>query len=341
MIPTLTGSVPATGLGTVLMHEHVFVLNAELMINYPELFPVDQMVDRAVQTLTEVAQTGVDTFVDLTVMGTGRNIPVLQRIAERVDLNILVATGWYTYHEAPVFASLNGPGRLLDGPDPLAEMFIRDIREGISSTGVRAAVLKCSADRFGVTDGVQNIMQAVADAHLETGAPIMTHSSTSNDTGTLQQDYFASRGIDLSGVVIGHVGDTDDIDALRRIADRGSVLGMDRFGLESQLPYDRRVDTVVRMCELGYADRMVLATDSSVFSMNFPDEHRRTNLPLWDARAVMPRIVEDIRARGVSDDDIDRMMRQNPRRILAGAQDTPGAHDTHDPADDTAQHSTR
>lgn len=324
MIPTLTGDVAVDELGTVLMHEHVFVLNAELMINYPEMFPEDEMVAKAVQVLTEVKATGVDTFVDLSVMGTGRNVPVLRRIAERVDLTIVVATGWYTYHEAPVFAQINGPGRLFDGPDPLTEIFVRDIREGISSTGVRAAVLKCSADKYGITDGVQNIMQAVADAHLETGAPIFTHSDSDNDTGQRQQDYFASRGIDLSGVVIGHVGDTDDVDALRRIADRGSVLGMDRFGLESRLPYEKRLDTVVRMCALGYADRMVLATDSSVFSMNFPDAHRRKNLPLWDARAIMPRIVEDLRARGVSDDDVDQMMRRTPRRILgASRNDSP------------------
>lgn len=320
MIPTLTGDVAIDGLGTVLMHEHVFVLNAELMVNYPEMFPEDDMVDRAVTALTEVTNTGVDTFVDLSVMGTGRNVPVLQRIAERVDLNIVVATGWYTYHEAPVFAQINGPGRLFDGPDPLTEIFVRDLRDGISSTGVRAAVLKCSADKYGMTDGVQTIMQAVADAHLETGAPIFTHSDSGNDTGLRQQDYFESRGIDLSGVVIGHVGDTNDIDALRRIADRGSVLGMDRFGLESRLPYDQRLETVVRMCELGYSDRMVLSTDSSVYSMNFPDAHRRKNLPLWDARAIVPRIVEDLRTRGISDDEVDQMMRRTPRRIFGASE---------------------
>lgn len=320
MIPTLTGDLEPDRLGTVLMHEHVFVLNAELMVNYPELFPEDEMIARAVSVLREVRETGVDTFVDLSVMGTGRNVPILQRIAQQVDLSILVATGWYSYHEAPVFAQLNGPGRLFDGPDPLTEMFVRDIRDGISTTGVRAAVLKCSADRYGMTEGVRLIMQAVADAHLETGAPIFTHSDAGNDTGLQQQDYFESRGIDLTGVVIGHVGDTDDLDALRRIADRGSVLGMDRFGLEARLPYEDRLRTVVDLCGLGYADRMVLATDSSVRSMNFPDEHRRTTLPLWDARAVMPRVVEDLRVRGVSDDDIDQMMRRTPRRILGAAR---------------------
>lgn len=319
MIPTLTGSVSENELGRVLMHEHVFVLNAELMINYPEMFPEDEMVRRAVAVLREVRETGIDTFVDLSVMGTGRNVPVLRRIAEQVDLNILVATGWYTYHEAPVFAQLNGPGRLFDGPDPLAEMFVRDIRHGISRTGVRAAVLKCSADTYGMTDGVMNIMQAVADAHLETGAPIFTHSDPSNETGPAQLDYFESRGIDLRGVVVGHCGDTDEIDRLRRMADRGAVLGMDRFGLEATLPYKARIETVAAMCKLGYADRMVISTDSSVFSMNFPDQHRRERLPLWDARAVMPRVVADLRASGVGEDDIDQMLRRNPARILQGS----------------------
>lgn len=319
MIPTLTGSVSESELGRVLMHEHVFVLNAELMINYPEMFPEDEMVRRAVAVLREVRDTGIDTFVDLSVMGTGRNVPVLRRIAEQVDLNILVATGWYTYHEAPVFAQLNGPGRLFDGPDPLTEMFVRDIRHGIGSTGVRAAVLKCSADRYGMTEGVMNIMQAVADAHLETGAPIFTHSDPGNETGPAQLDYFESRGIDLDGVVVGHCGDTDELDRLRRMADRGAVLGMDRFGLESRLPYKARIETVANMCRLGYADRMVISTDSSVFSMNFPDEHRRERLPLWDARAVMPRVVADLRSSGVGENDIDQMLLRNPARILHGS----------------------
>lgn len=319
MIQTLTGAVPVDALGRVLMHEHVFVLNAELMINYPSLFPEDIMVERAVNVLSEIHAGGIDTFVDLSVMGTGRNVPVLRRVAEQVGLNILVATGWYTYHEAPVFAQLNGPGRLFDGPDPLARLFIDDLRHGIGDTGVRAAVLKCSADRYGMTEGVINVMQAVADAHLETGAPIFTHSDPSNGTGLLQQDYFESRGIDPAGLVIGHCGDTGDLDELRRIADRGSVLGMDRFGLESRLPYPDRLQAVVSMCRLGYSDRMVLSTDSSVFSMNFPDEHRREHLPLWDARAVMPRVVEDLLALGVDKDDIDQMMRRNPARILGAS----------------------
>jgi phosphotriesterase-related protein len=121
-------------------------------------------------------------------------------------------------------------------------------------------------------------------------------------------------------VVIGHCGDTDDIDYLRRVADRGSVLGMDRFGLEARLPYDQRIKTVARLCELGYAPQMVLATDSSAYSMNFPDNARQERLPRWRAPEVMNAVVPDLRKRGVSDDDIHTMMTANPVRILDTAQ---------------------
>lgn len=316
MIPTLGAPVTADRLGVTLMHEHIFVLNAELMVNYPGRYPREWLVERGAAYLREIRESGVDTIVDLTVMGTGRNIPLVKEVAAQADLNVLVATGWYTYHEAPAFAHLNGPGRLLGGPDPLAEMFIRDVREGIDDTGVRAAVLKFATDHHGTTEGVFLVMQAVADAHLETGAPIFTHSDPALRNGLEQQDYLAGRGVDLTGVVIGHVGDTDDVDYLRAVADRGSVLGMDRFGLEARLPYEQRLDTVVRLCELGYADRMILATDSSAFSMNFPDDARAERLPRWRAPEVMGTVVPDLLRRGVTDEQVHTMMVRNPIKIL-------------------------
>lgn len=320
MIPAVAGELTVDTLGMTLMHEHIFVLNAELMVNYPGRFPTDTLIDRAVEYLQLVRAGGIDTIVDLTVMGTGRNIPLVQQVAARTDLNIIVASGWYTFHDAPSFATLNGPGRLLGGKDLLADMFIRDIREGIDGTGVKAGVLKFATDHLGFSEGVKNIMQAVADAHLETGAPVFTHSDPAQRNGLGQQDYLESRGVDLSGVVIGHCGDTDDLDYLKALADRGSVLGMDRFGMDSKLPFDRRLQVVAELCAAGYADRVVIATDSSAYSMNFPDAARTQRLPRWRATEIMDSVVPGLRKLEVSEADIETMMLANPRRILGGTQ---------------------
>ena len=48
-------------------------------------------------------------------------------------------------------------------------------------------------------------------------------------------------GADLTKVVLGHSGDTTDLDYLSELADAGCLLGMDRFGLDVITPFEERV----------------------------------------------------------------------------------------------------
>ena len=92
------------------------------------------------------------TIVDPTVIGLGRYIPRIQRIAEQVpDLNIVVATGCYTYDDVPFFFHYRGPalGASAPVPDPMVDMFVGDITDGIAGTGVKAGLLKCAIDHAG------------------------------------------------------------------------------------------------------------------------------------------------------------------------------------------------
>src|SRR5262245_64133854 len=96
-VETVKGPVDTTRLGQILMHESVFVLSAEIGQNFPEDWGnEDRRVNHAINRLTELKSAGVDTIVDLTVIGLGRYIPRIQRIAQHVDLNIIAATGVYT-----------------------------------------------------------------------------------------------------------------------------------------------------------------------------------------------------------------------------------------------------
>lgn len=112
--------------------------------NYPaEWGSEDDRVAGAVDRLTALSAQGVRTIVDPTVVGLGRSIPRISRIAEQVpDLNIVVATGLYTYNDVPAFFSYRGPALNAvvgtEVPDPMVEMFVGDITDGIAGTGVRA-----------------------------------------------------------------------------------------------------------------------------------------------------------------------------------------------------------
>ncbi len=177
-VNTVRGPVDGARLGRTLMHEHIFVLSPEIEKTADEWDEAAEQ-ERAVRKLRELKDHGIDTLVDLTVIGLGRYIPRVAAIAEQVpEINVVVATGVYTYNEVPMYFHFQGPGTILGGPEPMVEVFLREIREGIGETGVRAGILKCASDRPGITPGVERVLRAVAQAHRATGVPITTHTPT-------------------------------------------------------------------------------------------------------------------------------------------------------------------
>jgi phosphotriesterase-related protein len=314
---TARGPIDTADLGVTLMHEHVFIMTTEVAQNDPDAWgDEDRRVDDAIARLNELKSRGVDTVVDLTVIGLGRYIPRIAKIAAATDINIVVATGLYTYNDVPFRFHFQGPGTLLDGPETMTAMFVRDITEGIAGTGVKAAILKCATDEPGVTPGVERVLRAVAPAHRETGVPISTHTHAGSRRGLEQQRIFAEEGVDLSRVVIGHSGDSTDLDYLEELIANGSYLGMDRFGLDLLLPFEDRVDTVARMCERGHAQKMVLSHDACCYFDALPEDLTPLVLPNWHYLHIHNDVIPALKQRGVTDEQLETMLVDNPRRIF-------------------------
>lgn len=318
-VETMRGPIDTNDLGWTLMHEHIFVKNPELEENYPNPeWDEEGMFDIAVAGFQALADRGITTLVDLTVMGLGRSIPRIQRVAEATSLNILVATGYYTQHHLPAYFHNHGPGLYGDMPEPLVGMFVNDIREGIAGTGVKAAMIKVVTDKWGITHDIERVLAAAAEAHQETGRPITTHTNAAMRGGLEQQEFFRKRGVDLQHVVIGHCGDTTDLDYLRELMDNGSPIGMDRFGMDIMADPGDRIDTVFRLIELGYADRLTLSHDAGFFSANMEPSLRRKLMPNWHHRYIPEVVLPELRQRGVPEETIEQIMVGNPARILAG-----------------------
>lgn len=315
-VPTVTGSIDSADLGRVLAHEHVFVLGEEYRQNYQGDWDEDAKVAEAVAELGQLPGLGIDTILDPTVLGLGRYLPRVQRVAEQVDLNIVVATGLYTYNEIPFQFHYTGPGLLFDVPEPLTELFLKDLTEGIADTGVRAGFLKCAIEEQGLTPGVERVMRAVGAASAQSGAPITVHTNPHTRSGLVAQRVLAEEGADLSKVVIGHSGDTTDVDYLMELADAGSYLGMDRFGLDVLLPFEDRVATVLELLRRGYGDRMVLAHDASCFIDWFDPEAKRQVVPRWNFRHISEDVIPALLEGGASQKDVDRMLVTNPRQYF-------------------------
>ena len=308
-IETLRGPVDTGDLGFTLMHEHVFVLSEGVTETFPSLWDEEQQFASAREKLRELAGVGVQTIVDLTVLGLGRNLPRLQRVLGDLPLHVIVATGLYTYDELPRYFRSRDAGHM-------AELFVRDISEGIQGTGVKAAILKCATDEPGVTQGVEKVLRAVARAHRRTGVPISTHTHPATRRGLEQQRIFDEEGVDLGRVVIGHSGDTEDTGYLEELLKRGSYIGMDRFGIDVYLTTEKRVATIAKLCELGYADRMVLSHDASCYIDWYPQEALRAAVPNWHYAHISRDVVPALRAAGVTDEQVRLMTVDNPQRIF-------------------------
>ena len=316
-IQTVRGPIDSSELGATLMHEHVFVLSTEIKENFPEPWGEEERrVADAIARLNELKAAGIDSIVDLTVVGLGRYIPRIQRVAEATELNIVVATGVYTYNDVPHYFHFRGPGTLLGGPEIMVDMFVRDIEQGIAETGVRAAVLKCATDEPGVTPGVERVLRAVAQAHRSTGVPISTHTHPATRRGLEQQEIFTEEGVDLGRVVIGHSGDTTDLGYLEEVIAAGSYLGMDRFGIDVLLPFEERVATVVALCERGHADRLVLSHDAACHNDWLDEDALAVMTPRWNFLHITNDVVPALKDRGVTDEMVTTMLVDNPRRIF-------------------------
>jgi phosphotriesterase-related protein len=312
-VETVRGPVPTAELGTTLMHEHVFVLSPDSQANWSDEWDEEPRVADAIAKLSEVAGAGIRTIVDPTVDGLGRDIRRVARINEAVpDLNVIAATGVYTYADVPGFFATRGPGALPDLPEPMVDLFVRDVQEGIQGTSIKAAFFKCAIDHHGLTAGVERIMRAVAKAHAITGAPVMVHNNPGQDTMAEVTRVLGEEGVEPARVLLAHVGDSTDVDRLSALAAEGYLLGMDRFGVDPILGFEERVATVVALCERGWSSRMVLAHDTSCY-IDWIDPNLMQFMPNWHYLHIHQQVLPALLERGVSQDQIDEMLVANPR----------------------------
>ena len=316
IVETVRGPVDAQTLGRTLMHEHILLVEAEALANYSHAFGdsywnEEIRVADAIAKLGAVREAGINTLVDPTAPGLGRFIPRIKRINDAVDLNVIVASGLYAFLGLPNFLNYRSV-------DAIAEIFIREIREGINDTGVKAAFLKCAVEAHGMVGDVPRILAAVGAAAVETGAPVMVHTSAAAKTGLPALEALTGAGVEPSRIVIAHMGDSNDMDYLRAVADTGAWLGLDRFGIDHFNPMADRIRTMLALMDAGYGAQLHVAHDAACFC-DF-----MTGDPFFaGAEAsyllVSETVVPALLGAGATQRDVDALLIENPRRFFAPA----------------------
>jgi phosphotriesterase-related protein len=325
-IETVTGPIDAGELGTTLTHEHLRARDEAVHEQWPhvgttmedppyEVAPGDDE-EVAVREAKSAVDLGIRSICDPSAMFLGRDVSFMRRVSEASGLQVVPCTGIYTYDPLPPFL-------VSRDPDQIADLFVHDIERGIQGTEIKAAFIKCAADEPGVTANIEKVHRAAARASLRTGAPIMAHSRPASETAPRQIEIFKEEGVDPSRVQIAHTGDSDDLDYIERVLETGVWIGLDRYGIEMYLPYERRHATTLALLERGYAERIFLSADSCATIDWFPapvvGQMIEGGLAKgWNIRMVPERVLPDLRADGMTEEQERTMMVRNPVAWLTG-----------------------
>jgi predicted metal-dependent phosphotriesterase family hydrolase len=306
-VQTVLGPIDPVELGWVLPHEHTAIALWHIpnRWDYWELRRDEPVI---VEELAAFRAAGGGTVVDLTLDGVGRDPLWLTAIARATGLHLVMGAGWYRAAHYP-------PESMIDrrSVDALAEVIIRDATVGVGETGVRAGIIgEIGTDKPWLSAQEERVHRAAARAARQTGLAITTHAVQST-VGLDQLDIFEAEGADLSRVVIGHADSHPSLAYHLAIVERGATVEFDFLGM-SFTPLERHgegrvIDNLRELLARGHVDRILLSQD-----VCHDSQLRRYggNGYTYLADTFLPQL----RAAGVSGDEIRTITIDNPRRLL-------------------------
>ncbi len=317
-INTVLGALDTENLGMTLMHEHLGTVDANVWKAFPDWLDRDQFIEYAVGQYKKAKERGIDTIVDVTPLDLGRDIGMIEEVSDKSGIQVVACTGIYG----------NSYGwHLYKDPDYIASLFIREAEKGIEGTDIKAGVIKCATHGDHINQDDERMLKIIAKVHRETGLPIITHSI--GHSGYEQQNVFEAEGVDLSKVVIGHLGDLDDVDYIERVAERGSYLGLDRFSIDTIMPLAVRAKVLKELCDRGYRDKIIVSHDCMcfmdgqdslhIFGGTWEDFYKQDHEDMeYQYTYVFDYLWPELNKLGLSQDDFDQFLVRTPKAFFEG-----------------------
>jgi phosphotriesterase-related protein len=325
MVNTVLGPMSPEKMGITLVHEH-FAFAYPGWLADATIAPYDfQAVLKTNLGVIKTAQKyGIKTIIDATPNDTGGRDPELYKaLAKKTGMNIICSTGLYTEHEgSPPYFKTRQEWYKTDISKMMAELFIKEITQGIGKSGVKAGVIKCGTSGGGPISPYETaVLKAAVAAQKATGVPIITH--TSGPAGGVEQaELFTADGADLKKVMIGHVSNSKDTAYHKAILAKGVYIAFDRIGLDIFNPTDVIAQNVADLVKEGYVKQIMLSHDTvNVWlgrQIETPEPVLKA-LANWTIDHVSKNFIPMLKAKGVTDEQIKTMMVENPRNLFQGA----------------------
>lgn len=312
-VNSVLGPLHPAQLGTTSLHEHLLWADPgwEYSPEARAAFDAPVVFAKVHDDLVEWKAAGGSTIVDCSGVGLGRDPELYATWSRASGVNVVCSTGFWARDKIlPYFA--------LRDLDYMVGMMVHELTVGMGTTSIRAGVVKVGNSKDGMWPIEEQTYRAAARAARQTGALIITHGVNFAER---QVEVLLEEGVDPSRVVISHLDAAYNLDYDRdlRILRQGFAIGYDHIGTDpdwSPEPYAMkdtvRADMVRRAVADGYVDQLVLACDANGWSVGLA--HRTT--PRHTFAHLLRGFVPLLRERGVTDEQVHRLLVETPRRLL-------------------------
>ena len=316
-VNTVLGPMPAADLGRTLVHEHVLVgFPGWFMDARRPAFNRREAVERVVDAFQELHGHGVRTVIDPCPMDLGRDVEICAEVSQKTGINLICATGAYVEDMGIPWTFRQLPA------EAIAEAFVKEIEQGVGDTGIRCGVLKIATGRGKVSDYERKVLTAASMAAKATGIPLISHTENCN-CGHDQIDIATGQGLKSSSLIVGHSCGTDDHPYQKSLADRGSYVGFDRFGLEQEISDAIRTKNLKALADAGHKDKILVSHDTvNCWAGGYGDFdpiELNKAMPNWRMTHLFEHIFPELKKMGMSQQDLDDITIANPRRYFEDA----------------------
>lgn len=300
MIHTVLGSISPEKLGTTLMHEHIMCDYSGADFVNPDQYRREEIVETMLPYLLKLREAGCDAFVDATPEGSGRDVKVLQECSIRSGLHIITATG--TFKEKAVSTKIR-----VATIDQIAEMWVKEFREGINDTGIRPGFIKIALDDGPISTLQEKVLRAAVRASLKTGMAIQSHTLHSE---TIRQaaEILIDEKLSFDRFIWTHADCSGDVETMVQLGKSGMWIQIDGVGYA---PYEKHVRLLQDLIQAGILNRLLLSQDRGWYVVG-KDKGRFVN----PYHQIFTEFVPLCKKAGIQEEHLHQIQVVNPARVL-------------------------
>jgi phosphotriesterase-related protein len=322
-INTVTGRITSDQLGMTLIHEHLLIGFPGWQMDTLHPFRRAEALARAVDKLQELRALGVRSFVDPCPVDLGRDVEFMAEVAQRSGMQIICAAGAYKEDQGITYTF----GAM--SSEQIAEIYERELTEGIGASGIRAGLLKVATGAHKITPYEQKLLDAAGAAAARTGSSVLTHTDEAS-MGIEQIAALTAAGVPAHRILVGHGDGRADHAYHVSLAEHRAYLGFDRFGIEAFIPDALRIQSALELISAGYVQSLCLSHDATCGAwLGRPSfdgkrvvsgERLQAAMPNWEPTHLFKRILPRMRELGLAEAHIQTMLVDNPARYFRGAE---------------------